>query len=155
MFSSPREVREVVKRLPKVGTGAEYDLPQSRSAFLPHPSSIPPLLPPKEKPHLAYFSSTSFPLSLSLICRSTSLAPPQQLFRKSPMTTRWQRREISNFDYLMFLNTIAGRTYSDLNQYPVFPWVLSDYSSRILDLDDPSSFRDLTKVTNGGAPLIS
>lgn len=24
------------------------------------------------------------------------------------MTQRWQRREISNFEYLMFLNTISG-----------------------------------------------
>lgn len=32
------------------------------------------------------------------------------------MTQKWQRREISNFEYLMFLNTIAGRTYNDLNQ---------------------------------------
>ena len=35
VFASPREVREVVKRLPKVGTGAEYDLPQSRYAKPP------------------------------------------------------------------------------------------------------------------------
>lgn len=28
-------------------------------------------------------------------------------------------REISNFEYLMQLNTIAGRTYNDLSQYPV------------------------------------
>lgn len=26
------------------------------------------------------------------------------------MTQRWQRREISNFEYLMFLNTIAGQS---------------------------------------------
>ena len=67
-------------------------------------------------------------------------------------TAKWQRREISNFDYLMYLNTIAGRTYNDLNQYPIFPWVLADYSSNILDLDDPSSFRDLSKVTEWGHP---
>ena len=30
VFLSSRDVREVVKRLPKVGVGAEYDLPQSR-----------------------------------------------------------------------------------------------------------------------------
>ena len=40
--------------------------------------------------------------------RKLSLASPRQLFRQSNMTHRWQRREISNFDYLMFLNTIAG-----------------------------------------------
>lgn len=25
------------------------------------------------------------------------------------MTQRWQRREITNFEYLIFLNTIAGK----------------------------------------------
>lgn len=34
---------------------------------------------------------------------------PRQLMRASNMTQKWQRREISNFEYLMFLNTIAGR----------------------------------------------
>lgn len=32
---------------------------------------------------------------------------------------KWVNREISNFEYLMQLNTIAGRTYNDLSQYPV------------------------------------
>ena len=31
-----------------------------------------------------------------------------------------------------------------MTQYPVFPWVLADYTSRNLDLSDPSTFRDLT-----------
>ncbi|KAG7224561.1 hypothetical protein INR49_011313 [Caranx melampygus] len=65
--------------------------------------------------------------------------------RSSNMTQRWQRREISNFEYLMFLNTIAGRTYNDLNQYPIFPWVLTNYDSEELDLTLPGNFRDLSK----------
>lgn len=59
---------------------------------------------------------------------------------------KWQRREISNFDYLMYLNTVAGRTYSDLNQYPVYPWVLVNYESNELDLSLASNYRDLSKV---------
>uniref|UniRef100_A0A4W6C776 WDFY family member 4 n=1 Tax=Lates calcarifer TaxID=8187 RepID=A0A4W6C776_LATCA len=50
-----------------------------------------------------------------------------------------------NFEYLMHLNTIAGRTYNDLMQYPVFPWVLADYQSETLDLLNPATFRDLSK----------
>lgn len=75
----------------------------------------------------------------------------------------------------MQLNTIAGRTYNNLAQYPVvgpslltilcnsgdwvsmnlpahllcicfqFPWILSDYTSEELDLSDPRVFRDLSK----------
>lgn len=79
--------------------------------------------------------------------------------------------QISNFEYLMQLNTLAGRSYNDITQvgflgticvwtfsafaanfffvslqYPVFPWILSDYCSKKLDLSDPSSYRDLSKV---------
>jgi len=77
--------------------------------------------------------------------RHTSLASPQQLFRSSNMTQKWQRREISNFEYLMYLNTIAGRTYNDLNQYLIFPWILNNYDSATCDLNSPSSYRDLSK----------
>ncbi|KAJ4474264.1 hypothetical protein J3R30DRAFT_3295344 [Lentinula aciculospora] len=58
---------------------------------------------------------------------------------------KWQAREISNFTYLCVLNQISGRTPSDATQYPVFPWVLQDYTSSTLDLSDPETFRDLTK----------
>lgn len=78
--------------------------------------------------------------------RKTSLMTPRQLFKHSDMPQKWQRREISNFDYLMFLNTVAGRTYNDLNQYPIFPWVLANYTSPTLDLNIASNFRDLSKV---------
>lgn len=57
----------------------------------------------------------------------------------------WRRREMSNFEYLMTLNTLAGRSYNDLMQYPVFPWVVADYTSDSLDLSNPTSFRDLSK----------
>ncbi|XP_062026093.1 BEACH domain-containing protein B isoform X1 [Rosa rugosa] len=57
----------------------------------------------------------------------------------------WRRRDMTNFEYLMILNTLAGRSYNDLTQYPVFPWVLADYSSEVLDFNKSSTFRDLSK----------
>lgn len=62
-----------------------------------------------------------------------------------PATRKWVRGEISNFHYLMLINTLAGRTFNDLTQYPVFPWVLADYTSDELDLTNPKSYRDLSK----------
>uniref|UniRef100_A0A8C8SYI5 Neurobeachin like 1 n=1 Tax=Pelusios castaneus TaxID=367368 RepID=A0A8C8SYI5_9SAUR len=70
---------------------------------------------------------------------------PQELFKASGLMQKWVNREISNFDYLIQLNTMAGRTYNDLAQYPVFPWVLKDYMSEELDLNNPAVFRDLSK----------
>ncbi|GAB2247807.1 hypothetical protein Droror1_Dr00007689 [Drosera rotundifolia] len=58
---------------------------------------------------------------------------------------RWKRREITNFEYLMTLNTLAGRSYNDFTQYPVFPWIVADYSSETLDFNKSSTFRDLSK----------
>jgi hypothetical protein len=62
------------------------------------------------------------------------------------LTLGWVKGRISNFDYLLSLNFLSGRSFNDLCQYPVFPWVLSNYTSEeIPDLSDPSNFRDLTK----------
>ena len=32
----------------------------------------------------------------------------------SDLTTKWERREITNFQYLMYLNAIAGRSYNGI-----------------------------------------
>ena len=42
---------------------------------------------------------------------------------------KWMKWEISTFKFLMILNFYANRSYNDINQYPVFPWILTDYSS--------------------------
>lgn len=63
-----------------------------------------------------------------------------------------QRGEISNFQYLMHLNTLAGRSYNDLMQYPVFPWILADYDSEEMDLNHPSTFRDFSKPMGAQTP---
>lgn len=85
-------------------------------------------------------------------------APPQAITQwpdRSPqflhdqlsrLTLGWVDGRITNFDYLLHLNMLAGRSYNDLCQYPVMPWVLSNYTSEeIPDLTDKSNFRDLSK----------
>ena len=52
----------------------------------------------------------------------------------------------------MQLNMIAGRTYNDLAQYPVFPWVVIDYNSETLDLSNPQVYRDLSKPVGALSP---
>lgn len=61
------------------------------------------------------------------------------------VATKWAHGQLSNYAYLIALNTLAGRSYNDLTQYPVFPWVLSNYHTDTLDLHDASNFRDLSK----------
>jgi hypothetical protein len=83
-------------------------------------------------------------LNLPNLCFSDS-GSPEEILKRSGLTRKWQMGLISNFDYLMQLNTIAGRTYNDLSQYPVFPWVLTNYVSDTLELENPANFRDLSK----------
>ena len=69
----------------------------------------------------------------------------QHFFEKSGFTEKWVRREISNFEYLMMINIMSGRSFNVASQYPIFPWVLSDFSSSELDLNNPKVYRDLSK----------
>ena len=69
----------------------------------------------------------------------------KQVFELSDVMEKWRRREVSNFEYIMRLNTIAGRSMNDLTQYPVFPWILADYTSPRLDFSRETVFRDLSK----------
>ncbi|XP_031833417.1 protein FAN isoform X2 [Nomia melanderi] len=61
------------------------------------------------------------------------------------MTMRWQNGSLSNYDYLLYINSLADRTFHDLTQYPVMPWIIQDYISSTLDLNDSNVYRDLSK----------
>jgi hypothetical protein len=51
---------------------------------------------------------------------------------------------MSNFEYLMQINSLGGRSYKDITQYHVFPWVVTSFAEK-LDLTSPNSYRDLSK----------
>lgn len=67
--------------------------------------------------------------------------------KNEKLQQKWLDSEISNFEYLMKLNTFSGRTYHDPNQYPVFPWILIDFSSKFIDFSASplEIYRDLKK----------
>ena len=72
--------------------------------------------------------------------------------RIAAVTAAWSAGRLSNLDYLLFLNLAAGRSFADVSQYPVVPWVLSDWTSPVLDLSNPASFRDLSKPMGALSP---
>ena len=41
----------------------------------------------------------------------------------------WQNYAISTLEYLMWLNIYSGRSFNDLTQYPVIPWMISNYEA--------------------------
>ena len=53
------------------------------------------------------------------------------------VSLQWRNNLITNFDYIMLLNTLGGRTYNDLSQYLIFPWIIKDF------------FNELTVTSNG------
>ena len=70
----------------------------------------------------------------------------------SNMTLKWQNGVISNYEYLMHVNNLADRTMNNLSQYPVYPWVFTDYTSPNIDVTDPQIYRDLTKPIGALTP---
>ena len=59
----------------------------------------------------------------------------------SAMTDAWIHGQMTNFEYITDLNKLGGRSFNDLMQYPVFPFVLNDYASEELDLYNPAIYR--------------
>lgn len=94
-----------------------------RNEFVTHLNKVAPRSAYKQAPH----------------------TPASRMLRHHRILERWQAGEMSNFDYLMALNTLAGRSYNDLCQYPVFPWVIAQYDQPTIDLDDPSVYRNLAE----------
>lgn len=74
-----------------------------------------------------------------LCVRRISLATPKQLFKAANMTQRWQRREITNFEYLIFVNTIAGKDVLYMHKVtkmavlltPTWPMSLFDFIHQV------------------------
>ncbi len=48
------------------------------------------------------------------LLRSFKSLNPRTVFKKSMLTALWQKRRISNFQYIMALNLMAGRTFNDI-----------------------------------------
>lgn len=53
----------------------------------------------------------------------------------------WSVWKISNFEMLMWMNLLSNRSYSDISQYPVFPWILKNYNKN-LNADIIKDLRD-------------
>ena len=59
----------------------------------------------------------------------------------SNKTESWQNYNISTLEYLIWINIYGGRSFNDLNQYPIFPWIITNYSTKEISKKD---FRNLT-----------
>ena len=62
----------------------------------------------------------------------------------SEVTELWIKSKVSNFDYIMLLNIISGRSLNNLSQYFIFPRLLNDFNHSILNWMSSSIYRDLS-----------
>jgi len=104
------------------------------------------------KPYFFVFANDKNRLSFLTIIKK--MEPPNikfiqfkdsmKFYHEMNLSRKWRLGEVSNYEYLYWLNVLSGRSINDLSQYPVFPWVLSDYNINSVDLNDPKFFRDLS-----------
>ena len=59
------------------------------------------------------------------------------------ITKKWEHWDISTMSFLSFLNNFAGRSFKDLTQYPVFPWIIKDYKSKKINSFNETNIREL------------
>ena len=56
----------------------------------------------------------------------------------------WKNCKISSFEYLMWVNIYGNRSFRDISQYPVFPWIISNYKTETFnEIIEKGSFRNL------------
>ena len=55
----------------------------------------------------------------------------------------WKNYKISNLKMLMLLNIYSNRTYNDLTQYPIFPWLYIEYKNNNFDINNKQNYRPL------------
>lgn len=62
-------------------------------------------------------------------------------------TEMWTNGLMSNYEYLLYLNFMGSRSFNDLSQYPIFPWVITNYedSEEEFDISEEKNYRDLSK----------
>jgi len=64
---------------------------------------------------------------------STSLVSVYLFILTLPSHQKWTKGELSNLDYLLYLNALCGRRKGDPNFHPVVPWVI-DFTTAVCNL---------------------
>ena len=56
----------------------------------------------------------------------------------------WTKNKISNFDYLMLMNIFAERSFTNLSQNIIFPFIICSFNDSIFNYMKKSIYRDLS-----------
>ena len=72
------------------------------------------------------------------------LSKSNKRLKLNKIIKKWTNYEMSNFKLLMILNILSNRSYRDLTQYPIFPWIFKVYPNGGLDTSKVENYRDLS-----------
>ena len=81
--------------------------------------------PERSNEFFEYLSNISNKRKLNLLLIKDSKA----YFKKKKYKNMFKNGEIDNFHYLLLVNKYASRTYNDISQYPVMPWVINNLTN--------------------------
>ncbi|CAF1331576.1 unnamed protein product [Adineta ricciae] len=137
--------------------------PTSRTNSMSHPSTS------KQKPHASSHHDepsvvttwTTTSVSPSTTASAISHSPVYHVEHRYETYCRthidivelikqWQLGHVSNFDYLLILNALAGRKFHDPNHHLIFPWI-NDFTSATCNLRDLSQSK--YRLNKGDAQL--
>ena len=62
-----------------------------------------------------------------------------EYFNKKKYCNIWLEGKLPTLNYLLLINKYSGRSYNDLTQYLIFPWLLNNYS----DIKDKNNYRKM------------
>ena len=66
-------------------------------------------------------------------------------FSNKTKENEWCEYKISTLAYLMWLNVLGNRSYSDINQYPIAPWLFMKYNqNEMITINDVNDLRNLS-----------
>ena len=52
----------------------------------------------------------------------------------------WKEWKMSNYEFLMWMNIYGNRSFNDISQYPVFPWILNDYKDPLENKEEEQRY---------------
>ena len=70
-----------------------------------------------------------------------SFSSKSKILKMKEISLEWKNNNISTLRYLMYLNIFSGRSFNDLTQYPVLPWLITNYHDEKIQKKD---LRDLS-----------
>ena len=59
---------------------------------------------------------------------------PKEFFDKNDFIKKWKNNIINTYDFLLILNKFSSRSYNNLNQYIILPWIKFENKDRNFDI---------------------